>query len=186
MLSNGLINLKKRIDSCKRTKGVGLDAALDYIFEVIQLANILGEFDILFLERELDQFMIPQEFSFLIQPKSVRVIPSDFRFRDLKFNSVMIGKKYSYREFINAVSVYRSAMRKDPMSDMVSLDSIRKDVALFDVLPVAGIDGMCNDNGKVYWPIRLEPAVNAIINSNSYLNLDCEVMESRYISNLSF
>lgn len=197
--------LLKAKNSRKISRSDELESSLAIIINSINKFNKIDEFDNIFdgfsKAIRVDEIKVPHEFSFLISPKSVRVNPIDLQTKDvgIKFSINVpksLGMVVSYNDYMEAISNFRRHFKKDGMSDLDELSTLRQSKALFDVLGRASfIKARSSEydllKSKVHyfdshiWPIFINEEVDCLF-KETYCNANFRDVFEDFMLNIDF
>lgn len=131
---------KKRIidraEVCKKIKADDIAKTVELIFEYIRYFNSIQEFDNhVFDYKTFDMVTVPNEFADFIIPKSVKLEPGVRQSTDVLVREAR-DKEFSgsLEGWVDLIVRWRQYFKKDILSDVTSLASIKVDKSITDVL----------------------------------------------------
>lgn len=165
--------------------------------------NCMREEDVeIWSGHSVDEVLIPREFADFVYPASIRYNSADRRTADLivrkptevkregsedKVN-VTLEEKPSYADYLNACDAFRGNFKRDAVSDMVSIGSLRRHLNLSDVISKVAIDKgegyLVSYYAGCYVPIPIKD-ISALF-ENRYLNDDAQSVLKDYIAEMRF
>lgn len=192
---NGLIvgeiiaDMAQRIYSNRRVTTSLTEVTEDVmnIMDVIRLINSQPENTTRIMDRNIDEFVVPQEFKDFVLPNSVRYDVGNRSSKDLLVRSGINKIKVTYNTYLNSISRLRSVYRKGSQEDLVNLSDLRKDYSFEDVRSRASYDNLdyykTNYEGLPFIPIRLTDGYQFF--EDYHFNMDDIVPVKDYINTLN-
>lgn len=124
-----LYNEKKvRIDLDK------VKTAVKTVGSTILTVNSKPENTFIIAERPISEFVIPSEFKDFVLPNAVRYDVGDRRAIDILVRPEIDGlSEIDYNKYVNAITLLRGIQKKTWNEDLLTLDSLRKDVTFEEI-----------------------------------------------------
>lgn len=165
--------------------------AVDEIAEYITLFNSGDEFTVRFLDRDMEDIPVLDEFKGIVLPKSVRYNPSDRRTRDLlvREEDEADVSKYSFSDYMRKLDNYRRYFKKDANSGYVMLSSLRTDKSYSEVMSNMAV--VINDellvryDSSPFVPVQLDANAAALVELN-YFNATAELVIQHQVASVTF
>lgn len=189
--------LKDRYKSGRkiRVEDKELMPALDRVFATIKRINALGrdiQIDPVF-NVSLNDVIVPNEFSFLVEPASISYDALNRQTRNVKvanhdiWGDVDISKAHdSYSFYIDDLVRLRGIYKKDITSEMTNIGAMRKFVNIADVINrVATSKGVHYYSETPFWPVGIDDSINGLF-EDSYFNAEVKQVAIDYINSLRF
>lgn len=167
-----------------------LDDQIVKIFNYIKYFNTLDQDSTLVFPddpKTLDRIPILKEFSEFILPSSVKLIAGNRRMEELLvyWDSSKVDKSLSYSDYLNVIDTFRGYFKKDASNDIVTLDSLKKELSLSDVLSRLQLDDSVNYDSDPFIPIKLNQDVRILIGTK-FMQDSAEKMIEDYCAKIRF
>lgn len=162
----------------------------------------------------VDELVVPQEFSFLLIPLSIRIDPLDLKTKDVKvipeYKITSINEEdksdeskeksdkfegyANYLEYKDDIHGFRRHFKLNGSDNLIKVMDVRKNVSLFDVLDsCCAVEDLENlHNNKVhyfrdaFWPTLIQKSSIEGLLEDNYFNDDFGNLMKDYLINLSF
>lgn len=162
------------------------DYVIGEILDYIEYFNTIGEFDVKALDVELNQINVPSELAWLVTERLVRLDPSNYWTKQILIYDVEKQHDKSLAEWNLLCNHFRRFYKRDAVSDMVTLDSLKKSVSIADVLPRVCCNNKVAYQDKAFVPVDVEAKAVKGLFEPEYFNQSASFVLKRYISELKF
>ena len=178
----------------KVSKTVGMKLIIDELFRYVEYFSLLNQDDTVIKMgssfKTLDQIPVLNEMKDFIAPASVKLIAGNRRMPCLidtaKYasNDKDFYSSLEFSRYMELMNTFRGYFKKDISDNTVTLSSIKKELALLDVLSIAAsVTDNVNYDSDPFYPIYLKLKDDLL---NNFLQDDADVMIKDYCAKLRF
>jgi hypothetical protein len=161
-----------------------------FIGETILAVNSKPENTLIIAERPISEFVIPSEFKDFVLPNAVRYDVGDRRLDDILVRpDIADVVSIDYNKYINAITFIRGLQKKGWNEDLLTLDSLRKDVTFEEIRSRMAVKCLINKkwvvkvnyDGVPFIPVGIKYGFGFF--GESYFNADDEKVCKDYLIN---